>query len=114
MGLKDVYEDLKFKAIAKKEAINEWYASEKVQKRISKVKAKLQLAKEQAKKYAAEIEKNEQFLFCCIDQSDALLRHIKTKWGWKTVPLIVEKNTTNEAAKFIGGFTDLQKYLEEK
>ena len=61
MGLKDVYEDLKFKAIAKKEAINEWYASEKVQKRISKVKAKLQLAKEQAKKYAAEIEKNEQF-----------------------------------------------------
>ena len=33
----------------------------KVQNRISKVKAKLQLAKAQAKKYAAEIEKNEQF-----------------------------------------------------
>ena len=60
------------------------------------------------------IEKEEQFLFCCIDQSDSLLHHIKTKWGWKTVPLIVEKNTMNEAAKFIGGFTDLQKYLEDK
>ena len=60
------------------------------------------------------IEKEEQFLFCCIDQSDALLQHVKTKWGWETVPLIVEKNTVNEAAKFIGGFTDLQKYLEDE
>ena len=60
------------------------------------------------------IEKKEQFLFCCIDQSDLLLQHIQTKWGWKTVPLIIEKNTDNEDVKFIGGFTDLQKYMEEQ
>ena len=60
------------------------------------------------------IKKEEQFLFCCIDQSDALLQHIKTKWGWKTVPMIIEKNTDNEEVKFIGGFTDLKKYLEEE
>ena len=61
MGLKDLYEDVKFKAIAKKEAVVEWYQSDKVQNRISKVKAKLKQAKEKAKKYAAEIEKSEQF-----------------------------------------------------
>ena len=60
------------------------------------------------------IEKEEQFLFCCIDQSDALLQHIKTKWGWKTVPMIIEKYTDSEDTKFIGGFSDLQKYLEEE
>tara|TARA_R100000773_G_C4117376_1_gene54514 strand:- start:47 stop:301 length:255 start_codon:yes stop_codon:yes gene_type:complete len=60
------------------------------------------------------IEKEEQFLFCCIDQSDLLLQHIQTKWGWKTVPLILERNTDNEDVKFIGGFTDLQKYMEEE
>ena len=51
MGLKDLYEDVKFKAIAKKEAVVEWYQSDKVQNRISKVKAKLKQAKEKAKKY---------------------------------------------------------------
>ena len=43
---------------------------------------------------------------------DALLEHIKTKWEWTTVPLILEKRTDDEKVKFIGGFTDLQKYLE--
>ena len=60
------------------------------------------------------INLEEQFVFCCIDQSDALLKHIQTKWGWKTVPLIIEKNTENHDVKFIGGFTDLEKYLEEE
>jgi len=60
------------------------------------------------------IENGEQFLFCCIDQSEMLLQHIKTKWGWQTVPLILEKNTTNEDVIFVGGFTDLQKHLENK
>ena len=60
------------------------------------------------------IEKEEQFLFCCIDQSDDLLHYIKTKWGWKTVHMIIEKSTEHEEAKIIGGFTDLQKYLEDK
>ncbi len=60
------------------------------------------------------IEKEEQFMFCCLDQSDALLRYIKTKYNWDTVPLIVEKNTESNDEKFIGGFTDLAKYLGDE
>ena len=59
------------------------------------------------------IKKGEQFMFCCLDQSDDLLNYIKSKYDWGTVPLIVEKHTERNEEKFIGGFTDLQKYLEE-
>jgi len=60
------------------------------------------------------IEREEQFMFCCLDQSDVLLKHIKEKYNWETVPMIVQKNTENNDEVFIGGFTDLAKYLEEK
>tara|TARA_Y100001970_G_scaffold291313_1_gene427970 strand:+ start:773 stop:1027 length:255 start_codon:yes stop_codon:yes gene_type:complete len=60
------------------------------------------------------IEKQHQFMFCCLDQSDILLAHIKTKWDWQTVPLILEKHTTNNEVKLIGGFSDLVKYLEDE
>jgi len=60
------------------------------------------------------IENQHQFMFCCLDQSDILLSHIKTKWNWKTVPLILEKHTDNNDVKLIGGFGDLVKYLEDK
>ena len=53
-------------------------------------------------------------MFCCLDQSDALLKHLKTKYNWDTVPMIVEKYTDKNGFKFIGGFTDLAKYLEDK
>jgi len=58
------------------------------------------------------IEKDEQFMFCCLDQSDKLLEYLKVKWDWTTVPMIIEKRTDSDEQKFIGGFTDLQKYLE--
>lgn len=58
------------------------------------------------------IEKEEQFMFCCLDQSDTLLEFIKSKYNWKTVPMIIEKNTNNNEETFIGGFNDLQKYFE--
>ena len=58
------------------------------------------------------IEKGEQFMFCCLDQSDTLLEFIKTKYNWNTVPMIIEKHTDKNKWTFIGGFTDLQKYLE--
>ena len=32
---------------------------------------------------------------------------------WKTVPLIIEQTSSGKRT-FIGGFTDLEKYLEEK
>ncbi len=60
------------------------------------------------------INKKEQFVFCCIDQSDLLLQHIKTRWGWATVPLILEKRTDSQEVKFVGGYTDLKAYLEEE
>lgn len=60
------------------------------------------------------IERNEQFMFCCLDQSEALLRFFKDKYNWDTVPMIMQKNTENNEEVFIGGFTDLARYLEEK
>ena len=60
------------------------------------------------------IQKEEQFMFCCLEQSDALLKYIKKKYNWETVPLIIEKNTMSNEEKFLGGFTDLVKYLEEE
>ena len=57
------------------------------------------------------IEKEEQFMFCCLDSSDALLSYFKNKYNWNTVPMIIEKHTEKNKEKFIGGFTDLAKYL---
>ena len=57
------------------------------------------------------LEKNEQFVFCCIDHSDKLLLSLKSKYNWATVPIIIEKYIDNDESKFIGGFTDLSKYL---
>ena len=60
------------------------------------------------------ISKNQQFMFCCLDQSDALLSFLKNKYDWTTVPMILECSTTTNEKKFIGGYTDLVKYLESK
>lgn len=60
------------------------------------------------------IEREEQFMFCCLDSSDALLLYLKKKYNWNTVPMIIEKNTDNNEEKFIGGFTDLSAYLGEE
>ena len=60
------------------------------------------------------ISKDHQFMFCCLDLSDALLAHIKTKWIWTTVPMILEKFTNSNEVNFVGGFSDLVEYLENK
>ncbi len=60
------------------------------------------------------VEANEQFMFCCLDQSDSLLSFLKNKYDWTTVPMIIEKYTDSNDEKFIGGFSDLKKYMEEK
>jgi len=60
------------------------------------------------------IEKGEQFMFCCMDSSDALLSFFKKKYDWNTVPMIIEKHTEKNEEKFIGGFTDLANYLGDK
>ena len=60
------------------------------------------------------IEKKQQFMFCCLDQSDSLLNYLKQKYDWKTVPMILEKRTDSNDVKFIGGFVDLKRYLNER
>ena len=59
-------------------------------------------------------EKDEQFMFCCIDQSDKLLDHFKNKYKHNTGPMILLKNTENNHVEFIGGYTDLVKYLGDE
>ena len=57
------------------------------------------------------IRKGEQFMFCCLDQSDMLLEFLKNKYNHRTVPLILLKDTTSNVVRFIGGYTDLVKFL---
>ena len=57
------------------------------------------------------ISKGQQFMFCCLDQSDKLLEHLKNKYDWATVPMIIEKSTLdNDYEKLIGGFSCLKEY----
>ena len=52
-------------------------------------------------------------MFCCLDQSDSLLKFLKKKYQWDTVPMIIEKNTITNEEVFVGGFTDLVEYLKD-
>ena len=55
--------------------------------------------------------KDQQFMFCCIDESKELLNWVKSKYNWLTVPLIVRVNGTTGEEEFIGGYTDLVEYF---
>tara|TARA_R100000808_G_C2102187_1_gene118906 strand:- start:207 stop:455 length:249 start_codon:yes stop_codon:yes gene_type:complete len=57
------------------------------------------------------IKNNKQFMFCCIDESEELLQHIKEKYNWLTVPLIVKKRLDG-VEEFIGGHSDLVQYFK--
>ena len=57
--------------------------------------------------------KKQQYAFTTLDKSRDLLEHFKTKYNWKTVPIIVMKDTETNEETFIGGFTDLQQYFKE-
>lgn len=59
------------------------------------------------------IEHEKQFMFCCIDESKELLSYIKDKYNWMTVPMIIKKRLNGES-EFIGGFSDLQRYFNQK
>ena len=60
------------------------------------------------------IKKGEQFMFCCLDQSDKLLSFLKNKYDHRTVPLILQKDTMSNTVKLIGGYTDLVRHFDEK
>jgi glutaredoxin len=54
-------------------------------------------------------EHQKDFECYALDSQPALLTEIKATYRWETVPLVVE--ITEGSEKFIGGFTDLQEYL---
>ncbi len=51
-------------------------------------------------------------MFCCLDQSDSLLKFLKKKYQWDTVPMIIQKDTDTNDEVFIGGFTDLVEHFK--
>jgi len=56
-------------------------------------------------------EKQKEFECYALDNQPELLQEIQSTYRWKTVPVVVE--ITEGQERFIGGFTDLQQYLEK-
>jgi len=58
-------------------------------------------------------EKKIPFTIHVVDDKPELLVEVQKNVGvpWKTVPLIIEQQA-NGKRKFVGGYTDLQEYLE--
>ena len=59
------------------------------------------------------VSKKKQFVFCCLDESKDLLEHLKEKYDWLTVPLIIRVDMQKKEEEFIGGCSDLIKYMEK-
>jgi len=57
------------------------------------------------------IENNLQFEYCVVDHAPELLKYYKSNYDYKTVPIIVF--VEDEGEEFIGGYTDLRRYVEE-
>jgi len=47
-----------------------------------------------------------------VDKEPGLLEEAKNNFNWQTVPIVFEV-CSDGATKLIGGFTDLEKHLEE-
>ena len=58
------------------------------------------------------IENEAQFEYCLLDESRGLLNHYKSIYNHKSVPMIVEIDTSTGQERFIGGYTDLIKHFE--
>tara|TARA_R110000803_G_scaffold77682_3_gene142543 strand:- start:1088 stop:1348 length:261 start_codon:yes stop_codon:yes gene_type:complete len=56
-------------------------------------------------------ENQKEFECYALDKRPELLNEIQSTYRWNTVPVIVE--ITEGQEKFIGGFTDLQRYLAD-
>ena len=48
-----------------------------------------------------------------LDKNPNSLKMIKNLYGWETVPIILEYHS-DERQTFVGGYTDLLEYFEEK
>ena len=56
-------------------------------------------------------EHQKEFECYALDNQPKLLNEIKQTYQWDTVPIVVEITSGQE--KFIGGFTDLEEYLNK-
>jgi glutaredoxin len=55
------------------------------------------------------VERQKEFECYALDNQPKLLTEIQQTYRWDTVPVVVE--ITEGQEKFIGGFTDLEQYL---
>jgi len=60
------------------------------------------------------IEKNENFKLVTFNHGqEEVLKEIKEAYDWPTVPMIFHV-TGDATIKFVGGYTDLEKHLDEQ
>ena len=60
------------------------------------------------------IERRLPFEYCSVDHSNTLLDYYKAIYKQGTVPMIIEIDSHTDQEKFIGGYTDLIKYFEQR
>ncbi len=57
------------------------------------------------------IEREVNFEYCSVDNSNTLLNYYKSIYKHSTVPMVIEIDTHTRQEKFIGGYTDLIEYF---
>ena len=58
------------------------------------------------------IKNEKQFMFSCLDDSPELLKMIKERYNWETVPMILHfkrEGKDSWVSEFVGGCSDLVK-----
>lgn len=53
-----------------------------------------------------------EFVLTLVENSPEFYHNVKKKYGWETVPMVVEVDVAGNE-RFLGGFTDLQEYFTE-
>ncbi len=57
-------------------------------------------------------EKQLPYVVTCCDKAPGVLQGLKDACEWKTVPLVFEVLVTGTVSSFIGGYTELEEYLD--
>tara|TARA_R110002074_G_scaffold54608_2_gene136032 strand:+ start:1576 stop:1863 length:288 start_codon:yes stop_codon:yes gene_type:complete len=60
------------------------------------------------------IQRKLPFEYCSVDHSNTMLDYYKSIYKHGTVPMIIEINQFTGQEKFIGGYSDLIEYFEQK
>jgi glutaredoxin len=58
------------------------------------------------------IENGFEFEYCIVDHAPELLKHYKSIYDYKTVPIVLYKFGEDGNETFIGGYTDLKEFIE--